>query len=146
MPTSRSPYPTSCSTPRICLACHGGRLATLLETATAFRLYRFETESVVADGFWPMPAGGLAPLALRLAEAGVALLVCGAATCCCLTPFTGQGVAVVPWIVGDVPTVLSALAQNRLETLLAPGARPARSLGRLCRVWQTLSGRSMHHE
>ena len=146
MPTSRPPDSASCLRPRICLACHGGRLATLLETATAFRLYCLETERVVADGSWPMPAGGLPSLAARLAEAGVALLVCGAATCCCLTPFTGQGVAVVPWIVGDVPTVLSALAQNRLETLLAPGARPVRGLGRLCRVGQTLSGRNKHHE
>ncbi|MFP5259718.1 MAG: hypothetical protein ACLGQH_11920, partial [Acidobacteriota bacterium] len=70
MPTSRSPDPASCFRPRICLACHGGRLATLLETATAFRLYRFGTESVVADGYWPMPTGGLPPLARRLAEAG----------------------------------------------------------------------------
>jgi len=131
MPTSRSPSTASCLRPRICLACHGERLATLLETASAFRLYRFASDSAVEDGRLAMPAGGLSCLPPRLAEAGVVLLVCGAATCCCLKHFNGHGVAVVPWIVGDVPAVLAALAENRLETLLAPGARPVRGLGRL---------------
>ena len=77
-----------------------------------------------------MPPEGLATLALRLARADVRLLVCGGATCCCLAHFSQQGVAVAPWIAGDVPTVLAALRHNRLETLLAPGARPGRGLAR----------------
>jgi hypothetical protein len=113
--------------PRVCLACHGGRLATLLETASAFRCYRFETEGLVAEAVWAMPDDGLPGLAGLLARAGVELLVCGGATCCCLAPFARCGVAVAPWIAGDVPTVVAALTQNRLDTLLAPGARPGRT-------------------
>jgi len=128
MPISRPPHTTICRCPRVCLACHGERLASLLETASAFRLFRFEAQAVVEEGSWTMPAGGLPLLAPFLARAGVALLVCGGATCCCLKHFTRHGVAVAPWIVGEVPTVLAALAQNRLETLLAPGARPSRGL------------------
>lgn len=112
--------------PRICLACHGGRLASLLETASAFRSYRLEAGVLSAEAVWAMPADGLPGLAALLAQTGVELLVCGGATCCCLTPFARYGIAVAPWIAGDVPTVIAALAQNRLETLLAPGARPGR--------------------
>lgn len=130
MSAKHPPYTTPCRCPRVCLACHGQRLASLLETASAFRLFRFEAQAAVEEGSWEMPAGGLAPLAPFLARAGVALLVCGGATCCCLKHFTRHGVAVAPWIVGDVSSVLSALAQNRLETLLAPGARPSRGLAR----------------
>jgi hypothetical protein len=126
MPDIRSP----CRCPRVCLACHGERLASLLETASTFRLYRFANESVMEEEGWEMPVGGLATLAPLLARAGVVLLVCGGATCCCLKHFTRHGVAVAPWITGDVSTILSALRQNRLETLLAPGARPRRGLAR----------------
>lgn len=115
--------------PRFCLACHGQRLASLLETASDFRVYRLEPQAVVSEGAWPMPEDGLAGLAGLLARAGVALLVCGGATCCCLNHFRRAGVAVAPWIAGDIDTVLAALRDNRLETLLAPGARPRRLPG-----------------
>ena len=118
----------SCRCPRVCLACHGERLASLLETASAFRCYRFETEAIVEEGGFPMPDGGLGALAERLAGYGVVLLVCGGATCCCLKHFAQKGVAVAPWIAGDIPAVLAALRQNCLETLLAPGARPRREM------------------
>ena len=130
MPTNCPPHTPPCPCARVCLACHGQRLASLLETTSAFRLFRFEADAVVEEGSWDMPAGGLAPLAPFLARAGVVLLVCGGSTCCCLKHFTRHGVAVAPWIVGEVPTVLAALGQNRLETLLAPGARPSRGLAR----------------
>ncbi len=112
--------------PRVCLACHGQRLASLLETATIFRLFRFTGTDIAEEGTWAMPEAGLPALVPLLAGAGVGLLVCGGATCCCLKPFTRHGIAVAPWIAGDVPAVLAALRQNRLETLLAPGARPGR--------------------
>ena len=125
-----TPPTTACCCTRVCLACHGDRLASLLETASAFRLFRFEAQAVVAEGSWDMPDGGLIPLAGFLAGAGVVLLVCGGATCCCLKHFSRRGIAVAPWIAGEVPVVLDALRQNRLETLLAPGARPAWGLPR----------------
>lgn len=116
--------------PRVCLACHGQRLATLLETATSLRLYRVTEDDFLEEAAWAMPDGGLAVVAALLARSGVALLVCGGVTCCCLNHFTRQGLAVAPWIAGDVPTVLAALRANRLETLLSPGARPPRGLRR----------------
>lgn len=116
--------------PRVCLACHGQRLATLLETASCLRLYRPTDDDFVEEAAWAMPEGGLAVLAALLARSGVVLLICGGATCCCLNHFTRRGVAVVPWIAGDVSLVLSALRDNRLETLLAPGARPVSALRR----------------
>lgn len=124
MPPSRRPSNIPRRPPRVCLACHGQRLATLLETASTLRFFHFVDEVAVEDAAWPMPEGGLPVLASLLARAGVVLLVCGGATCCCLNHFSRRGLAVAPWIAGDVPTVLAALRQNRLETLLAPGVRP----------------------
>ncbi len=126
MPDIRSTPSPNPPAPRICLACHGQRLATLLETASDFRIYGIAPGAVVAEDVWPMPEGGLATLAALLARAGVILMICGGATCCCLGPFAAAGIDVVPWIAGSVPTVLTALQHNRLDTLLAPGARPAR--------------------
>jgi hypothetical protein len=86
-------------------------------------------QTVITEGAWPMPDGGLPVLAGLLARAGVAVLICGGATCCCLAHFQRAGVAVAPWIAGDIDTVLTAVLENRLETLLAPGARPCRLPG-----------------
>lgn len=130
MPDSSPSCRSSCRCPRVCLACHGERLASLLETATAFRLYRLTETAAVEDMAWAMPDEGLPALAALLARAGVVLLVCGGATCCCLNHFARHGLAVAPWIAGDIPTVLTALRQNRLETLLAPGVRPGRGMAR----------------
>ncbi|WP_428566063.1 MAG: hypothetical protein ACP59X_05710 [Solidesulfovibrio sp. DCME] len=130
MPPWKCPRHTNRPVPRVCLACHGQRLASLLETATSLRLFRVSGDDCVQEADWAMPEGGLAVLAALLARCGVALLVCGGATCCCLNHFTRRGLAVAPWIAGDVPTVLAALRANRLETLLAPGARPPSGLRR----------------
>ncbi len=123
-PKPRHPYPTPPC--RVCLACHGPRLATLLETATSFRCFALAPDGVAALAAWPMPPGGLIALAALLAAADVGHLVCGGATCCCLAPFARRGVAVAAWINGDVADVLAAIAHNRLDALLAPGARPGR--------------------
>jgi hypothetical protein len=115
--------------PRFCLACHGNRLASLLETASLFRLYQLAPPGVVEEGAWPMPDEGLPALAALLRRLDVAVLLCGGATCCCLGHFRRAGVAVAPWLAGDIDTVLAAVLGNRLESLLVPGARPGRALG-----------------
>lgn len=114
--------------PRFCLACHGNRLASLLETASLFRLYRLAPPHILEEGTCPMPDGGLPALAGLLRRLEVGVLVCGGATCCCLTHFRRAGVAVAPWLAGDIETVLAAISENRLESLLVPGARPSRAL------------------
>ena len=123
-PKPLAPHPAPAC--RVCLACHGSRLATLLETASVFRCYRVAPDDMTSLDSWPMPPGGLPDLAALLQAAGIECLICGGATCCCLTPFRQRGIAVAAWISGDVAAVLTALAQNRLEALLAPGARPGR--------------------
>ena len=130
MQDTQSPCYSPLRCPRVCLACYGDRLASLLEMASTFRLYSIYGNAVVEEEVLKMPAQGLVDLAPLLARAGVVLLVCGGATCCCLKHFTRHSVAVAPWIVGELSTVLSALGQNRLETLLAPGVRPSRTLSR----------------
>jgi len=136
------PYPCStcspCRHPSVCLACHGDRLASLLEKATAFRIYRLEEAAFTEESVWPMPEEGLPLLVQFLARSGVVLLICGGVTCCCLKHITRRGLAVAPWISGDAPAVLAALRQNRLETLLAPGARPG--LARARRIGRALFG------
>ncbi|MYL81854.1 hypothetical protein GTA51_01720 [Desulfovibrio aerotolerans] len=113
MPEIQSPYHSPHRCPRVCLACYGARLASLLEMASTLRLYSIYGEAVVEQGVLEMPTQGLVDLAPLLARAGVALLACGGATCCCLKHFARHGVAVAPWIVGVVSVVLSAPGQNR---------------------------------
>ena len=86
-----------------------------------------------------MPDGGLPALAVLLRRLEVSVLLCGGATCCCLTHFRRAGVAVAPWLAGDIDTVLTAITENRLESLLVPGARPSRALETGCGLGLTPS-------
>lgn len=82
---------TPCRGGRVCLACHGDRLATLLETASVFRVYQWQAATVAEEGSLAMPQGGQSSLGALLVRAGVGLLVAAArpAVACARWPATG---------------------------------------------------------
>lgn len=121
--------------PTICLACFGERLAALLETAGEFRLYATGPKGPVAFGALPRPSSGLAAAAGLLALAGIRRLVCGGASRESLELFRRAGITVLPWLGGDIPTVLAALAARRVAACRLPGRR-GRGLGRGPRIGQ----------
>lgn len=105
----------------LCLACHDGRLATLLETATELRFYG----PGQGQGYASEEAGrvccnphGLADLLIRR---GASELICGAITGCCRATLEHRGITVVPWIAGRVEQVLAAYEGRCLDTLAMPG-------------------------
>ncbi|EMG37744.1 dinitrogenase iron-molybdenum cofactor biosynthesis protein [Desulfocurvibacter africanus PCS] len=105
----------------LCLACHQGRLATLLETATELRFYSLERDQAVLREVRACSGASVRLLAELLAVRGASALICGALTGCCRMTLEHQGITVLPWIAGSVEQVLGAHAQGRLDTLVMPG-------------------------
>ncbi len=105
----------------LCLACHDGRLATLLETATELRFYGpGQSLNCAREEGGPVCSNphDLADLLLRR---GADQLICGAITGCCRATLERRGIRVVPWIAGQVGQVLAAHEENRLDSLAMPG-------------------------
>lgn len=105
----------------LCLACHEGRLATLLETATELRFYHVEREQAVLREVCACSGSSVGQLAELIAGRNVPALICGALTGCCRMTLERRGIMVLPWIAGSVEQVLQAQAQGRLDSLVMPG-------------------------
>lgn len=127
---------------RVCLACYGDRVATLLETATSLRFYRTVPASAARD-HPPDPLGGDSVLGLEqdkivglphplqeigitgflpvLKHADVEALLCGGLTCRDLDALGKAGVRVVPWISGAADDVAAAWFAGRIDALKMPG-------------------------
>lgn len=124
---------------QLCLACHEGRLATLLETATELRFYSVEREQAVLREICACSGASVSQLAEMIAGRNAPALICGALTGCCRMTLERRGITVLPWIAGSVEQVLQAQAQDRLDTLVMPGcAGPA---ARQCERRRDLTGR-----
>lgn len=105
----------------LCLACHDGRLATLLETATELRFY----EPGQGRNYTSEEGGHVCSnpheLADLLMRRGADELICGAITGCCRATLELRGIRVVPWIAGRVEQVLTAHESSCLDALSMPG-------------------------
>ncbi|WP_052014741.1 hypothetical protein [Desulfovibrio sp. X2] len=105
----------------VCLACHEGRLATLLETAEELRLFEVTPQGAAAHGVLPGPARTSRTLAGLLCGKGVAALVCGGLTRADHAALSRCGVSVHAWLAGGIPEILEALRAGRLDRMLMPG-------------------------
>jgi hypothetical protein len=72
-----------------------------------------------------------------LTSCGVTLLICGGITGCSRRLLNRSGIETIPWIGGGVETVLHALIDDRLGSLLLPGCR---NVARCCGTRSRQSG------
>lgn len=120
----------------LCLACHEGRLATLLESATELRFHAAESEGYRLRETCAWSGADTLRLADTLVEKSTRILICGGLTGCCQAILERRNVMVLPWIAGNVEQVLAAYARGRLANLAMPGFRKPRRRG--CRAGRCL--------
>jgi|GEM_PF-2979847 len=115
---------------RVCLATYRDRIAVLLENAAEFRFFEAVRGVFEARGFAPRPEasdmdvqdGDAAEDLVRiLGAARTDLLVCGGLCPSLARLLSGAGVAVMPWVGGQVMDVLCALSTGDLSRLVLPG-------------------------
>ncbi|WCB45630.1 NifB/NifX family molybdenum-iron cluster-binding protein [Nitratidesulfovibrio vulgaris] len=104
-----------------CLASYEGRLATLLETASALHFVRLDDAGPHTLHVRPFRPTTPMHLAATLLEADTHLLVCGGVCGRWLHTLEAQGVEVIPWLSGTEQEVLAALAKGTVDELVMPG-------------------------
>ena len=108
---------------RLCLACYDNRLAVLFDNAGEFRIYEIENSIISPAGHISLPFGDLPSKVSSMMSCGVNTLICGGISGCTLRFITLAEIMVVPWICGEIDTVLTAWQSNTLENLAMPGCR-----------------------
>jgi hypothetical protein len=105
-----------------------GRIAPVFDVVGQIRFLEIDSGRVVAEA--EETVGGFTPAekALRLAELGVNLLVCGAISRPIRAIVEAYGICVVPFVIGDLPGVIRALLEDRLAE--AAHAMPGCQSGR----------------
>jgi hypothetical protein len=112
-----------------CLACHGERLATMLDTATVLRFYRAAEGGVREMAAAPLSGAGLEDVPGLLSAWGAATLVCGGITACRLQLLEQQGVKVLAWVSGPAEEAAAAYAAGTLGRLARPWRRSGQCPG-----------------
>lgn len=105
----------------LCVATYGKRVASLLETASELHFYEITELVVRSRGFGPNPSGGPAELVVALQAAGVKTLVCGGINDAYAQHCKHAGIRLVPWIAGDLESVVEAWIRGDITTLVMPG-------------------------
>lgn len=127
---------------RVCLACYGNRIATLLDTATSLHLYQEQPEAVMRGTpeqihsvpnrepiIHVLPSTvrdlGMIGFARTLVQLEVEWLLCGGLACPDREVLIFAGIQVEPWIRGRTDEVAQAWFSGRIRSFKMPG------LGRL---------------
>ena len=128
----------------IALATYEDRLAALFENACELRLFIRENDKIYPAGRHSLPYSDPCARISALTSCGVTLLICGGLTGCSRRLLIRSGIEIIPWIGGEVETVLHAWATDRLGALVLPGCHNS---GRCCgsRTLQSGSGCRQQH-
>lgn len=123
---------------RVCLACYGNRIATLLDTATALHLYQGRIEALGREDpvedlreFRRDPEIHLLPgtvhdlgmpgFARTLVQMKAGWLLCGGLACPDMEVLRFAGIGVEPWIGGTADEVVQAWFAGRVTSFKMPG-------------------------
>jgi len=116
---------------RLCLACYENRLAVLFDNAGEFRMYDIEGTQISPAGLLSLPLSDLPSKVSSILSCGVNTLICGGISGCTLRFLASTDINVIPWVCGEIETVLLAWQNSTLEKLTMPGCRgQCRGLGR----------------
>lgn len=110
---------------KVALPVWNGRIAPVFDVASQIRLLEVDSGRMVAETAEAVGALTPAEKALRLAESGVDLLLCGAISRVTRVMVEAYGIRVVPFVTGDLACVVEALLADRLADAVhaMPGCR-----------------------
>lgn len=129
---SRSKLPYGEYDMLLCLACYNGRLASVFDNATEFKIFRVEDNNICPAGHLSLPSKDPKDRTSAILACGATTLICGALCGCTRNIIESTGVKVIPWIRGTVDEVLDAVIKNSLGDLSMPGCSHGTGQGR-CR-------------
>jgi len=110
------------------------RIAPVFDVTRQLHVVDVQGGRVVSEEAIALPEGAPGQRALRLAELGVDVLVCGAVSRSMLALVTAYGVRVQGFVAGDLSEVLQAWLSGRLSSpaFAMPGCRRQLRVRRAC--------------
>ena len=111
---------------RVALTSWQNRISPVLDTAQSFLLVDIDNAEIVASSSINLGSGSLLMKLDHLKKAGCSFLLCGAVSEFCRRQVVASGITLIPWLRGDVNTVLEAFVADGLGTdeFIMPGCRP----------------------
>lgn len=113
----------------LALAAFDNRIAALLETADRLVLIDLPAVDFSARKVVAVRNNSFANLVQLLQQNQVTVLICGAINGCRYRSLESLGVQVIPWITGNIDTVLAAFQNHTLEQCMMPGCRKGHRWG-----------------
>lgn len=128
---------------RIGVPIWNGRVSPVLDAAEEMVVVETGGESPPSRRTVPLSPRSLSAQATRLAELSLDTLVCGAVSRVLADMLESSGLAVVPWVAGDLEEVLGALETGELtsQRYAMPGCCRRRGRARHGRRMQSQTGR-----
>ncbi|MBC8186293.1 NifB/NifX family molybdenum-iron cluster-binding protein [candidate division KSB1 bacterium] len=116
----------------VALASFGDKIASLYESSNRFVVFHAPTYNVEDSEVSPIIDNSPNELLNLLKQHNVKILICGAISGCTRRLLNAQGIVVIPWITGDVKSVIYAFQSNRIFSplFIMPGCRGNRGQGR----------------
>ena len=116
----------------IALATFGDKIASLFESSDQFVIFRSAPYKIDDSETIPIKNNSPNELINLLKQHDVKIIICGAISGCMRRLLDANKIQVIPWITGDVKSVIDALLFNRLNTpsFVMPGCRAKRRQGR----------------
>jgi len=105
----------------LALAAFNDRIAALFETANRFVFVDLPLMEPPELKSVPVVTQTLAGMLKQIQENNTTILICGAIHKGMAWNLISAGIQVVPWITGDVTTILTAFQKDALENYVMPG-------------------------
>ncbi|MFO7816506.1 MAG: NifB/NifX family molybdenum-iron cluster-binding protein [Thermodesulfobacteriota bacterium] len=106
---------------QLALVCHDQRLATVFDQATELKLFNIENNKIYPAGHLSLPFRDLMGKISFIKSCGVDILICGAISGCAHNMLKEQDILLIPWISGDIDSVIKAFQKQKLDELYMPG-------------------------
>lgn len=100
---------------KIALPEWNGRISPVFDTAGRLTVVRIEGGAEIERESIPIVEDRPGQRAMRLAETGVSTLICGAVSNGMARAIEAIGIAVIPWIAGEIDEIVAAFLAGRLE-------------------------------
>lgn len=117
---------------RLALAAYNNRIASLFEASDRFEIVEIDNGSISERKSISINDNCLPAMVQLLKHHGISTLVCGAISGCMFRTVEGSGIQVIPWITGELNSVIDAYLSREIENHLMPGCmgRHGRRMGR----------------
>lgn len=117
----------------LALAVYNNRIASLFETANQFVILNLPVEDLSKKKTITIRNNSISALQQLLEENQVKILICGAIHSCVAGSLEAIGIQLIPWITGEINSVVKAFQAGSLENYSMPGRCGRRRQGRLGR-------------